>query len=189
MPVSGGRNGIHWHMWQQSPGRAATEAQRLALSGRGAKRHVGGISARCNSISAVHRLQARAASEDAGAGTSLAPSFFVLAVRLRTEKISRRGGTAGRRGFSVALVHDDTASRFVARRDLLAGPRDATMTGGSKLPRDWRLEAPRRLFFVRWMGCSGDAMLPRRRPPPEGWLVWLAGWLAGLVLAASDDDA
>lgn len=128
------------------------------------------ISARCNSISAAHRLQPRPASEDAGAGTVWHPSFFVLALRLRTEKISRRGGTAGRRGFSVALVHDDTASRFVARRDLLAGPRDATMTGGQA--GGWRLEAggpPRRLFSVRREGCSGDAMLPRRRRPPEGW--------------------
>ena len=48
-----GRNGTHWHIWhiwQQSPGRAATEAQLFALCGRGAKRHVweplGGISAR-----------------------------------------------------------------------------------------------------------------------------------------------
>lgn len=98
------------------------------------------ISARCNSISAAHRLQPRPASEDAGAGTVWHPSFFVLALRLRTEKISRRGGTAGRRGFSVALVHDDTASRFVARRDLLAGPRDATMTGGQA--GGWRLEGP-----------------------------------------------
>ena len=22
---------------------------------------------------------------------------------------------------------------------------------------------------MRWEGCSGDAMLPRRRRPPEGW--------------------